>query len=103
MPSAGEYRTRLEWLRRTPGTPDGFGQRQDTFDPQGWLWCAIEDLAANRVTEQESERHQVTASVRIRNYPAVAPGDRLRGTDGREWEVRTAVEGDNEVLCEVRR
>jgi head-tail adaptor len=101
---AGEYRTRLEWLQRTPGTPDGFGQRADTYPSQGYLWGAVEDLVGGRETAKESERQVTTATVRLRNYPAVVAGDRLLdvGLDT-TWTVEHAVRGDNELVCEVSR
>ena len=101
MNAAGGYNTRLEWLQRTAGTPDGYGQRRDTYPSQGYLWCALEDVAGNRTVEKESEKQVTSATVRIRNYPAVVPGDRLGDADGGIWTVKTAVAGDNETLCEV--
>ena len=104
MPNAGGYRDRLEWLKQTKGTASGFGEKPSTYPSQGFLWCAVEDVAAGRVTEKESERQQTTATVRIRNYPAVAPGDRLHDVGrGELWTVRTVARGDNETRAEVDR
>ncbi|VTR95238.1 : Phage_H_T_join [Gemmata massiliana] len=103
MRAAGAYRYRLEWLQRTKGAPTSFGERQDTFPSQGHLWCAVEDVAGNRDTQKESERQLTTATVRARNYPAVVAGDRLVDADANTWTVKTAVEGDNEMVLEVER
>lgn len=99
---AGDYRTRLTWLRTTLGTPDGFGQKPEETTALGSLWCAVEDVVANRESRKESERQITTATIRVRNYPDVRPGDQLRD-DGESttWTVLTAVAGDNETLCEV--
>lgn len=105
MPAAGQYVDRVEWLKRTKGVPDSFGDRKptDTYPSQGYLWAAIEDVAANRSTEKESERQLTSGTVRIRNYPAVVAGDRLVDGDGQTWTVKTVIAGDNEISCEVER
>jgi len=104
MAAAGEYDTRLEWFKKTQGGVDEFGQRHDEFYPsQGYLWGAVEAAAAGRSSEMESERQETTATVRLRNFPAVAAGDRLRDRDGNEWTIETVLAGDNEVVCEVVR
>lgn len=104
MAKAGDYSTRLEWLKRGPGNPDTFGQREETWIPQGYLWGAVENVVAARVTESESEKQETSATIRLRNYPAVGPGDKLREVgSGAEWTVETAVEGENEIECEVSR
>lgn len=99
---AGDYPTRFEWLKRTPGDPDGFGQRADGHPSQGYLWGVVEDLAGGRASAQESERAEITATVRLRNLPAVVAGDRL-SAGGAVWTVESAVEGDNELILDVRR
>lgn len=100
--AAGKYPTRFEWRRKTAGTPDTFGQKPKEHENLGSLWGAVEDLAANRTTEKESERQLTSATIRLRNYPEVAPGDLLREAgSGVEWSVRTAIEGDNEIECEA--
>jgi head-tail adaptor len=101
MPAAGEYVDRLDWGQRTKGTPDSFGQAVYTFPTQGFLWGVVEEVAGLRVTEMESEKQQTTATIRLRNYPAVAAGDRLTDGLGRVWRILSAVRGDVEVLCEV--
>ena len=101
--AAGEYTTRLTWLRRKQGEPDTFGEKPEEFEHLGTLWGAVEDLAAGRVTEKGSERQETTARIRLRNYPAVRPLDVLRDAgEGDEWEIETAVAGANEMVCEVR-
>jgi hypothetical protein len=106
MARAGAFIDRLEWLKRLPTAKgDGFGQRpQGAFESKGHLWCAVEDIAANRETRKESERQVTTATIRIRNYPGVKAGDQLRDAIlGQTWDVRSAVELDNETVCEVER
>jgi hypothetical protein len=100
MARAGDYRDRLEWLKRTAGGTDAPGQRQFTYPSQGYLWCAVEDLAANRETVKNVERQVTAANVRVRGEVALLPGDRL--ADGETvWTVLTVVAGDNETLLEV--
>lgn len=104
MPRAGDYATRLEWLRRTPGAKTPAGERPATYPSAGHLWAAVEDLVGSRETAQESERQLTTATVRLRNYPGVQPGDRLRDAGlGHLWTVGHVVRGDNELVCEVTR
>lgn len=103
MAAAGEYDVRVEWFKKTPGGVDSFGARLDAVvESQGYLWGAIDDRAVARVTEKESNRQLFTATIRLRNYPEVGPGDTLReaGT-GIEWTVLTAQELDDEVACEA--
>lgn len=104
---AGEYRERLTWLRRVKapaGTRDGFGQRADQFAEVGPLWAAVEGQSGLRTTSKESEGDQVTATVRVRQYPAIVAGDRLRSVRwGDVWTVESVVRGDNELSLEVTR
>jgi hypothetical protein len=104
MHAAGTYNTRLAWLKKQTGTPDGFGEKPKTHPSAGYLWGAVEDVAGGRQTRKEGERMVVSGVIRLRNYPGVRPGDKLRD-DGRgdEWEVMTAVKLDNETYCEVER
>jgi head-tail adaptor len=101
---AGDYNTRLEWLRKSKGSRDSFGQREDPYTPAGYLWGAVEDVAAGRTTEKQSEKQLTSATIRIRNFPDVAAGDKLREVaSGAEWEVLTVVDGDNEIEIEAER
>lgn len=97
---AGDYRDRLEWLKRTRATKDGFGAPVETYPSQGYLWCAVEEVTANRESVKDAQRQVTTATIRVRNFPAIGPGDRLSG-GGFVWSVLTAVAGDNETTCEV--
>jgi hypothetical protein len=102
MPAAGEYTTRFTWLRRKQGVPDTFGAKPEEFDILGSLWGVAEALGAARVSEKASERQETTATIRLRNYPDVKPLDVLRDAgEGDEWEIETAIAGDNEMVCEV--
>lgn len=99
---AGDYRDRVEWLQRTVVASDGFGERTATFPSQGFLWCAIEDIGANRESKKEGEKQVSTATVRIRNRPAVAAGDKLVGVLA-TMLVKTVTRepSGNELSCEV--
>lgn len=101
--AAGEYTTLFTWLRRKQGEPDTFGEKAEEFEHLGNLWGVAEDLAAGRVTQKASERQETSATIRLRNYPAVKPLDVLRDAGGGdEWEIETAIAGENEMVCEVR-
>ncbi|MDY3558120.1 head-tail adaptor protein [Gemmata sp. JC673] len=104
MARAGDYRDRVQWLQRVKGK-DGFGDRRagDTWTDAGALWAAIEDVIANREGVKESEKQKTSATVRLRNYPGVVAGDKLQDLDGNVWLVKTAVNGDNELTCDVER
>ncbi|VTU02778.1 unnamed protein product [Gemmataceae bacterium] len=101
---AGRYADRLNWLKHQTKPADGFGQKGKGYAHEGYLWGAVEDVAGGRESRKESERQVVAGVVRLRNYPAVAPGDQLRDEGrGDTWTVLTAVKLDNEVYCEVER
>jgi hypothetical protein len=102
MARAGTYRDRVEWLQKTKGVPDTFGDRKPTFTypSQGFLWAVVEDVAGGRESRLEAKRQVSTANVRLRNYPAVVAGDRLSAVLG-TMTVLSVVGGDNEVTCEV--
>lgn len=99
---AGKYSSRVEWLRRTKVSADGYGQPSYGYPSRGYLWAAVEEMAANRETKQESERQVTTTVVRIRGYIDVSVSDRLRIL-GAYYDVKTARTGDNETICEVER
>lgn len=103
--SAGQYSTRFAWYRRTPGSKDTYGGRGDGHPVAGYLWGSdVEDLVASRETAQESERQTTAGTVRLRNYPGVKAGDRLRDAKwGELWTVQTVARRDNETHCEVTR
>ncbi len=101
--TAGEYAIPFTWQKRTPAAKDGFGARPDTFPPQGTLWGALDDANGGRGTAKESERAEVSATVRLRNYPGVVAGDRLVDDLGDVWTVESAVRGDNELRLDVAR
>lgn len=103
---AGHFIDHLEWLKRVPGAggTDGFGQKTDGHPNQGYLWCAIENLAGGRATAKESERQERTATIRIRGRVGIAAGDRLRNPALSEvWTVGSVVwiRADNETVCDV--
>lgn len=99
---AGDYRDRVQWLQRAKGA-DTFGDRRagDTYTPEGYLWGVIEDVSANREERKGANVQVTSATVRLRNYPAVVAGDRLQDLDGNVWTVKTVAAGDNEVTCDV--
>lgn len=111
MRAAGEYTDRFEWLRRSLGTPDPFGQkggalrsrgRQPGYPSQGFLWGLTADVTADRSAERESDRQETTGTVYLRGYLDVAAGDQLDDAgNGTTWTVRTALQRDNETACEV--
>lgn len=102
MAAAGDYPTLFTWLRHSQGDPDEFGQKPDEYAQVGSLWGVLETVDANRETALESERQQYAAQIRVRNYPAIVPGDLLREVgSGDEWTVLTVTAGDNEMAIEV--
>lgn len=101
---AGEYDTPFTHRKKTRGSKDTLGARHDTYpDQPGYLWGALDDVNGGRGTAQEVERAEYTATVRLRNYPAVEPGDRLVDDLGDVWTVETVVRGANELLVDVAR
>ncbi|MEO8082697.1 MAG: hypothetical protein ABI780_02680 [Ardenticatenales bacterium] len=104
MPSAGEYRDRLEWKLHTYGDPDSFGQKPDVYTSQGYLWGAVDDVAGGNADYLESDQPSTSATIRLRNAPAVNPLDQLIDAGRSEtWFVSNITRGDNEVICQVSR
>lgn len=106
----GDYNRRYQWLKRAAGTQDSFGQKPGfrrwltaapDYPSQGYIWGTEEDQAANRETQKESERNVVSATIRLRNFPPVGPGDQLINGLGFVWTIDTVRRGDNEMICEV--
>jgi len=101
---AGAYPTRLEWSRRVRKEPDSFGEKREEWEVQAMLWGAVGDETAFRVTEKETTVQRVSATVRVRNYPPLLPGDRLADAGrGVEWFVVVATRGDNETSADCQR
>jgi len=104
MPKAGEYPTRFDHLRVTRPTPDTFGQKAEVETSQGYLWGAVEDVSAGTSRRLESEQHVLRATIKLRNYPSVQPGDVLRDVGRNErWHVTSLYRGLNEMLAEVEK
>lgn len=112
MRGAGDYPVRLKWLGQVAGTPDTFGQkpgarrflegRAPDYPVKGYVWAAIEDVSANVTTMKASDRQEIAATIRVRNWPAIGPGDQLVDERFNEvYTVSTWVRGDNELIVEV--
>ena len=62
------------------------------------------ELTGGRESAKESTHQVLSATIRVRNYPAVVAGDRLRDVRWDEtWTINHVVPGDNEQVCDVTR
>lgn len=99
--AAGQYSTRFEWFQFALGEADSFGQRADSFNSQGFLWGALEDVATGEAEKLTRQTATLTATIRLRNYPELAARDALDDADGTRWFVHAVRYGENETVCEV--
>lgn len=100
MMGAGRYGTRFEHFARTTPTANTFGEKAAVYTSQGYLWGALEDLNAGEETQLERPTEILRATITLRNYPTIAPLDKLVA-DETDWIVRSRYAGDNEIICDV--
>jgi hypothetical protein len=105
MAAAGDYAERMDWQRRTPGTPDSYGQRADSFASLGDLWVrgpGSERRPGGREGVRAPGRHGHDPGEAVPG--AASPMDRLRSHKwGDVWTVEHVVRGVNEMVLEVTR
>lgn len=102
--AAGNYPIRFSWQAHSYGTPAADGEKPDEYAAGVNLWGGFEtDESSGLVETLQDEQQEVRASIRFRNYPAVAPLDRLTTPDGDVWTVETVRRGSNEIVAEVTR
>jgi hypothetical protein len=105
MPAAGAYRVRYQWQRNGLADPDGAGQKARDYEAGGFLWGTDAELMdAGEDERGGGKRQRTTATIRVRNHPAVRPRDVLYSAEWDEtWKVMTVQRGDNEMLLGVER
>jgi hypothetical protein len=64
---------------------------------------AVEDVAGGRAGAKESEHQVVTATIRLRQYPACRRRPAAVAQWGDVWTVEHVVRGVNEMVLEVTR
>lgn len=103
--SAGSYPVRFAWAVHSYGSPSAEGDPTDVYADPVNLWGGYDtDRAGTIVASLESDQQSTSASIRFRNYPAVAPLDTLTDAQtGEVWTVDTVTRGANEIRCDVYR
>lgn len=103
--SAGKYNVRFAWaVHSYDGTTAEGDPVSEYADPVN-IWGGYDtDRAGTIVASLESDQQSTSASIRFRNYPAVAPLDTLTDAQtGEVWTVDTVVRGANEIRADVYR
>jgi hypothetical protein len=80
---AGNYSTRLTWLKHTPVKDAQTNQVKDTYAENGFLWASVIDKGAGKLESIGSLTAQSTTEIKITNYPLVGTKDQLleKGTE----------------------
>ncbi len=99
---AGDYNTRFQWLKCVR-TPDNVtGAKPKTFTDNGYLWGSVSWETAQLGNEFGAPRDQVTATIRVRNWPTVVASDRLVDTSTDDTYVLDGVrKGNNELIIDA--
>lgn len=101
---AGNYSTRLIWLKHTPEKDAQTNQVKDTYVPNGELWASVTDRAAAKVDSIGLLCAQSTTEIRINNYPTVGFKDQLREKLTETYYTIDGIfRGDDELIVSATR
>lgn len=105
MPAAGQYTSRLLWLKCTKTQNSTNGDLEETWSANGYLWCSVEETNARQAQpEYDSPQTGVDVEIRVRNYPALAVIDRLEDTYyGYLYKLVGIRNGDDELIVDAYR
>lgn len=103
MPAAGEYRYALQRMTlRQPEADDG--GPPDLWDEGDQYRCAIDELSTVQRIQAGIQVQTVICTVRLRQFPTLNVGDRLRDNlTGELYDVEGIRNGDNELICDCVR
>lgn len=101
MANPGKYSDRLTWLVRSVTHDDNTGQRTETFEANGQLWCKLEEPRANERIYFGALSTAIDYRCRIRGYPAVRAVDRFRDAAGETYLIQGVYVGDNETIAQL--
>lgn len=106
MPAGGEYRYRLQRLILKQVQHPVTGQQEDRWEAAtgAAYWCAVDELTGTQRLIGAANMPAVTCRVRIRQWPTIHLGDRLRDNQtGDVYQILGVVYGDNEWICDASR
>jgi|SRR5947209_2461566 len=106
MKDAGKYLIPFTWMQYTTSSRDSLNQAVESYTSNGTLWGSLEDLGGNRGNGLGGPQTEKTATVRIRQLPALAAKDRLTDTrTGITYEIDSIYPDwqANETVCTVAR
>lgn len=110
---AGDYPERFEWKAQTSSKGNGIGaENEDWPTPGTMLWGALYEAEAAGVPGGRQRALEIIednyiksfkiAMIKIRNYVAIKPQDKLvQNSTGEEWDVTGVRYGNNETLVNV--
>ncbi len=96
--NSGKYNRPITWLQRST-SKDSLGQDKETFASNGTLWGSIEEMSATRQLAFGMLNSQATMVIKLRQYPAVSPNDRLREKRHNQLLIIDGIShGENETV-----
>lgn len=99
MRRAGNYDTRLTWLKYVAVRDDSTGQQTDSFEENGYLWASVADKSADKLPSIGLPVSQSTTEIRITNFPAIGFKDQLleKGSEA-YYTIDGITRGDEELI-----
>ena len=102
MSTTAKYPIPFTWNKYTSSARDAFNQAVDTYPSQGTLWGSLEDQSSNRGHNFGGPQTSKSATVRLRQFPAVSPKDYLvNSRTGVTYHVDSLYQdwAANETVC----
>ena len=95
--NAGKYDRALTWLQRSVSKDNTTGQDKQTFTANGTLWGNLKELSASKQLAFGMLNSQATMAIRLRQWPAINPEDRLRDKRFNDLIVIDGISHDHEA------
>src|SRR5947209_2666243 len=100
FPSAGDYRKRYAWLKRTLTKDATYGQQVETWANSGQVFFGcFEEVSAAEKMAFGVRGAEVDGRIRIRNWPRIQFNDRLQDEEtGELWICDGVTRKPDELL-----
>ncbi len=100
MSNTGKYYRAFTWLARTVTKDTTTGQDKESFSGSTILWGSLSELSATRQLAFGMLNSQAAMVIRLRQYPTVGAGDRLRDRRfGQLLVIDGIMHDENELVC----